>query len=295
MKGSFRKYKASDLLVLLSPSLLLVGFIFAIPIVYSIYISFHKYNIFSPGTPFIGLDNYRKLFLSGTFWHSLGITFYFVVLAVAVEIVLALLIALLLNQRFYGQKLLRVMLLLPWAVPWVVNGIMWRWIYNSEFGPLNALLRQLGLISSDINWLGEPFRALNMMIMADIWKETAFIAVLFLAGLQTIPIDYYEAAEIGGANMWRKFWHITLPLLKPIMFVALSLRTIWAFKTFDLVYALTRGGPSRGTNLLNFHIYNTTFSNLNFGYGASLSIILTLIILILTLVYYRVVLGEEEK
>ncbi len=289
MKQKNRKH----LFTLLSPSLIFIIFVFTVPIIYSIYISFHKYNIIIPKKPFIGFGNYINLLNQSSFWHSLWITVYFVIVAVIIELVLALLIALLLNQDFFGKAYLRVLLLIPWAVPPVVNGIMWKWIYNSEFGALNILLRQLGLVTENINWLGRSFMALNMMVLADVWKETSFIAILLLAGLQTIPEQYYEAAKIAGAGVWKRFFYITLPVLKPVLFVGLSLRTIWAFKSFDLVYALTQGGPSQGTNLLNFNIYQTTFSNLNFGYGAALSIILTLIILFITLIYYKYVLGDE--
>jgi len=289
------KYKnTKQLMTLLSPSLAFIIFVFTVPIIYSIFISLHRYNILLPVRTFVAFDNYIRLLQDGVFWHSLKVTIFFVIGAVIIELLLGMLIALLLNQEFKGKAYLRVLLLVPWAVPWVVNGTMWKWVYNTEFGALNILLKQLGIISGNINWLGEPFRALIMMVLADVWKETPFIAILLLAGLQVIPEHFYEAAKIAGAGVWRRFFHITLPLLKPVLFVALSLRTIWAFKSFDLVYALTQGGPSQGTNLLNFHIYQTTFSNLNFGYGATLSIILTLIILFITILYYKYVLGKEE-
>lgn len=290
MKNLSRK----NLITLLLPSFLFIIFVFAVPIFYSIFISLHHYNILLPYHPFVGFKNYIKLSQDSVFWSSLKITLYFVVVAVAIELSLAMLIALLLNQDFKGREFLRVILMVPWAVPWVVNGIMWKWIFNSEFGVLNKLLLQIGIIGKNIKWLGKPFLALNMMIFADVWKETPFIAILLLAGLQAIPIDYYEAAEIEGANSWVKFCRITLPLLKPVTFVALSLRTIWAFKSFDLVYALTQGGPSQGTNLLNFYIYQTTFSHLDFGYGATLSLVLTIIILVITLLFYKFILTEEE-
>ncbi len=289
-----KKQKNRTLAALLLPGLIIIFFVFAVPILYSIYLSLLNFSRGVADPSFVGLDNYFHLFRDDAFWHSIRLTLYFVVWAVAIEIVLGLLIALLLNEKFWGVKLLRVLLLLPWAIPWVVNGIMWRWIYNPHFGPLNRLLRQFGFITRNINWLGEPARAMRMMILADVWKETSFIALLFLAGLQTIPEDYYEVAKIEGANILQRFYHITLPAIKPVLFVALSLRTIWAFKSFDLVYALTQGGPSRGTNLINFHIYQVTFRSLNFSYGATLSLILTLIILIITVIYYQVMIKEAE-
>jgi len=190
--------------------------------------------------------------------------------------------------------MLRTILLLPWAVPWVVNGIIWKWILNPRFGALNALLQQLGIIKSYRVWLGEPFLALNMMILADIWKETPFIAILLLAGLQAIPKELYEAAMVEGAGSWRRFWAITLPLIRPVLFVALTLRAIWSLKTFDLVFALTQGGPSGGTNLLNYYIYTTSFSRLDFGYGATLSVVFVFLILIITIGCYKLVFREVQ-
>ena len=279
----------------MSPSIIMIAFTFLIPMGYCIYLSFHKYNVLVASKPFIGLQNYLHIFSSdSTFWNSLWVTLYFTFVAVGIEIILALLIALLLNQPFRGRVILRTALILPWAIPWVVNGIMWKWIYNPSFGVLNGLLKQLGLIDSYKVWLGTPFLALNMMVLSDVWKETPFIAILLLAGLQTIPKNLYESAEIDGASLWKRFWNITLPLIRPTFFLAFVLRTIWAFKTFDLVYALTQGGPVDGTSLLNYYIYETSFSRLNFGYGAAVSIILMIIVLGLTLIYYKIIFREVE-
>ena len=281
--------------VCMGPSILMIAFAFLIPMGNCIYLSFHKYHLLVANKPFIGLQNYLHIFIAdSTFWHSLWVTFYFTFVAVGIEIILALLIALLLNQSFRGRAILRATLILPWAIPWVVNGIMWKWIYNPSFGILNGLLKQLGLIDSYKVWLGTPFLALNMMVLSDVWKETPFIAILLLAGLQTIPKDLYESAEIDGASLWKRFWNITLPLIRPTFFLAFVLRTIWAFKTFDLVYALTQGGPVDGTSLLNYYIYETSFSRLNFGYGAAVSMILMIIVLGLTLIYYKVIFREVE-
>jgi ABC-type sugar transport system permease subunit len=143
--------------------------------------------------------------------------------------------------------MLRMLALLPWAVPSVVNGIMWKWILNPSYGSLNGLLYSMGIIDQYIIWLGNPELALAMVVLADIWKETPFIMLLFLAALQTIPGDLYEAARVDGANRLQSFFQITLPLIRPTLFVAVALRTIWALKSFDLIYTLTAGGPSNGT------------------------------------------------
>lgn len=275
------------------PALLFIAAVFLIPLLYSLYLSLTQYSM-RTGSEFVGLENYARLATDAVFLRSLLITGYFAAVAVAVEVSLAMAIALLLNRRFIGRNFLRAALLVPWAVPWVVNGIMWRWIFNPRFGALNALLQQLGIIGEYQIWLGEPFQALNMMIVADLWKETPFIALLLLTGLQSVPASMYEAARMDGANKIQQFFRITLPLLRPVVFVAVSLRTIWALKTFDLVYALTQGGPSLGTNLLNYHIYTTSFARGNFGSGASMSVIFAVLILLLALLYYRWIFRDPE-
>jgi len=291
----FRRQSKQRLIFgLVTPSMLAIGFTFLLPIGYVVYLSLHKYNILIPAHPFVGFSNYLRLLSDPNFWNSLEVTLYFAFVGVTTEVTLALLIALFLNQRFRGQMILRTILLLPWAVPWVVNGIIWKWIYNPRFGALNALLQQLGIIKSYQVWLGKPFLALNMMILADVWKETPFIAVMLLAGLQALPKELYEAAMVEGASAWRRFWSITLPLIRPVLFVALILRAIWSLKTFDLVFTLTQGGPSGGTSLLNYYIYTTSFSRLDFGYGSALSVVFVFLILIITIGCYKLVFREVQ-
>lgn len=293
-KLSRRHDKGRMVLGLIVPSLLAIGFTFILPICYVIFLSLHNYNILMPSHKFVAFSNYLRLLRDLNFWYSLKVTLYFAFVGVTVEVVLALLIALFLNLRFRGQLVLRTILLLPWAVPWVINGIMWKWIFNPRFGALNALLQQLGIIKSYQVWLGRPFLALNMMILADVWKETPFIAVLLLAGLQALPKELYEAAMVEGAGAWKRFWAITLPLLRPVLFVALTLRAIWSLKTFDLVFALTQGGPSGGTNLLNYYIYNISFSRLDFGYGSAISVVFVVLILGITVGCYKLVFREVQ-
>lgn len=292
--GSSTQSRRMIVAAFMGPSIFMIALVFLVPIGYCIYLSLHKYYILVPERPFIGFQNYLNLFSNPAFWHSLSNTLYFTFVAVTVEILLGLLIALLLNQPFRGRAVLQTALIVPWAIPWVANGIIWKWIFNPKFGALNGLLKQLGLITSYKIWLGKPFTALNMVVLADVWKETSFIAIILLAGLQTIPKVLHEAAAVEGANVWQRFWNVTLPLIRPILFVALTLRTIWAFKTFDLIFALTQGGPMGGTEVLNYHIYQISFTRLKFGYGSSLSVVLTVIVLGLTLMYYRLVFREVE-
>lgn len=281
---------------LAGPAILIIGFTVIYPLVYSLVISLQKYDLARPNErAFIGLENYVRILMTDErFWSSLSVTAYFVFLAVLLEVGGGLMWAMLLNQKFKGRGLARTLALLPWAVPPVVNAIMWKWIYNPKYGALNGLLMELGLIKQEIIWLGSPFLALNMTVLADAWKETPFIMLLILAALQTVPKDVYEAARVDGANRWQTFWNVTIPLIRPMLFIALTLRTIWALKTFDLIFTLTAGGPSDGTTLLTFYNYKIAFTSLRMGYGSAVAWLITLIILVFVMLYTRYVYREVE-
>jgi len=219
--------------VLLAPALLIIAVVTIYPLLHSFWISLHAWNLMKPkeGNPFVGLDNYINTLTDPIFLDSLRVTIIFTIAAVVIEISLAMGIALILNRKFIGRGLVRMLALLPWAVPAVVNGIMWKWILNPSYGALNGLLYSLGLIDEYVIWLGSPELALAMVVVADLWKETPFIMLLLLAALQTIPKDLYEAATVDGANVVQSFFRITLPLIQPVLFVAIALRTIWALKS----------------------------------------------------------------
>jgi len=176
---------------------------------------------------------------------------------------------------------------LPWALPTIVNGALWRWIYNGQYGALNGLLEALHISSTPVQWLGSPFLALNMVIFADVWKNTSIVVFFILAGLQTIPSDLYEAARIDGASAWTAFWRLTLPLLAPSIAVVLILRTIEAFKVFDIIYVMTGGGPASGTQTVAFYTYLQAFSNQLFGYGSALAYLIVVAVFALAMVYLR--------
>jgi len=189
--------------------------------------------------------------------------------------VLGVLVALLLDQEFYGRAFVRALLILPWALPTIVNAVMWRLIYNPEYGSLNALLVQLGLMDNYRSWLGDPQTAMNMIILADVWKTYPLIALMVLAGLQTIPKDLYEAAIMDGAGAWRRFWSITFPGILGALSVALVLRAIEAFKVFDIIYVMTRGGPADATKTVSFFVYQESFTYLRAGSGAAYALTVT--------------------
>ncbi len=283
-------------IVLILPALLIISVVTIYPLLRSFWISIHKWNLLRPaeGHPFIGLANYSYILNDPPFWDSLRITILFTVGAVVTEICLAIGIALLLNREFRGRWLVRMLALLPWAVPSVVNGIMWKWILNPSYGALNGFLYSLGIIKDYVIWLGSPALALVMVILADVWKETPFIMLLVLAALQTIPKDLYEAARVDGANAWQTFSRITIPLIQPVLFVAIALRTIWALKSFDLIYTLTSGGPSSGTSVIGYYTYLKSFVSLNLGRGAAVAYIMTAIVFVLIIIYQRMLYREVK-
>lgn len=283
-------------IVLLAPALLIISLVTIYPLARSLYISLRSWNLTRPneGHPFIGLANYSYILGDPAFWQSLRVTLIFVVAAVILEILLAIGIALLLNRPFPGRTIVRVLALLPWAIPSVVNGIMWKWIFNPSYGALNGLLYSLHFIDKYIIWLGNSNLAMAAIVWADIWKETPFIMLLILAALQTIPIELYEAGKLDGTNAVQSFFYITLPLIQPVLFVAIALRTIWALKSFDLIYTLTAGGPSSATSVVGYYIYLKTFISLQFGRGAAASYVLTIFILLLVIVYQKLLYREVK-
>ncbi len=230
---------------------------------------------------FIGLDNYRFLLSDDRFWNALRTTGYFTLVSVSLELVLGLGLALLLNGRFRMKGAATAAVLVPWAVPTVVSARMWEWIYNTDFGILNYLL------GGHVNWLGSPFWAIHAAIFMDVWKTAPFAAILFLAGLRTIPPELHQAARLDGAGAWAVFSRITLPLLMPVMLVVLAFRVLDSFRVFDSVYVLTGGGPANTTETLSIYAYKVLFQTLQFGYGSTLSVVVFLCVAAISVISLR--------
>jgi multiple sugar transport system permease protein/N,N'-diacetylchitobiose transport system permease protein len=244
--------------------------------------------------PFVGLDNYLRMFRDQDFLNSLWRTFYFTAVSICVQVVLGLLIAEFLNINFRGRRWVLVLMIIPWAIPTIVNGTLWLWILDGSTGALNHLLLQLGIIERDIVWLGRPMLAMNMIILADTWRMLPLYTIMFLAGRQSISSELYEAASIYGAGFWQQFFLITLPLLKPVILVVLILRTLQTFRVFDIIFAMTKGGPAGGTTTVTFLTYFTTFRFQNFGYGSALAFFTALTTLALALIYIRTLRSQED-
>ncbi len=283
--------------MLLLPAALVVFGVVLYPAARALIISFYDVNSPFPGDyPFRGLANYTDVLGSDQFWTTVGHTLYFTVVSTTAELVLGIGVALLLNAPLRMRWLFRSVVILPWALPTIVNGAMWRWMLNAEYGVVNAVLTQLGLQDGYRSWLGtDPFLALNLVVGADVWKNTSLVAFFLLAGLQTIPRELYEAARVDGAGAVTSFFRITLPLLLPTVAIVLVLRTIEAFKVFDIIYVMTGGGPASGTQTITFLTYLQAFSAQRFSTGAALAYLTVTAILFLAVVYIRLLRQSEMR
>ena len=280
--------------VLILPALIVIFGVLVVPVVYALMTSFSSVNPSDHSLSFNGFANYLKIFSDKYYWNSMKLTLVFTIVTVFAEIVLGVATALVLNQPFKGRGFVRGVMILPWALPSVVNAVLWKWIFHANYGALNALLSQLGLIDKYRLWLGKPKSAFWCVVVANIWKETPYVVLLTIAALSNISSDYYEAARVDGSNAWKSFWSITLPLISPVVMILTITKTIWALQTFDLVHIMTGGGPASGTELMSVFIQKNTFKYLDFGYGAAMSFILMLVCLVLTVFYIRSFSEKEE-
>lgn len=270
-------YEERSAALFLLPVMFVLMVLAVFPIVYSLYLSFFEVRLTRPNrTPFVWFDNYVELFQLPLFWTAVERTVAFTVISVLAVTVIALLVALLLNEDFRGRRLLSTILLIPWAIPYVADALMWKWIYDSGYGALNGLLQQLGLIDKYVVWLGDPRKSIWLIANAFVWKEVPLAAILLLVTLKSIPDDLYAAAKVDGAAVLRRFIHITLPSMRPGFMLVLIYETMVAIRHFDLFFVLTEGGPGDATHTLSWRIYVETFRSLSFGSGAALSYILAL-------------------
>lgn len=266
------------------------------PIGFSFFISLHELYLLRPGAVrFIGLRNYTKLFNDVRFWKSLALTSYFVGISVFGQLLAGLGIALLLNEPLKGRGIVKALLVIPWALPGVIIGGIWKWIYHPDYGLINGLLRQVGLLELEgrISWLGTS-QAINAIILTDIWRLAPFVGLMLLAALSTIPSQLYEASKIDGAGAWQRFLYITLPLLRPVILIVLVIRTMFAFQIFDLIFVLTRGGPGTATYTLTYLVYSKSFNQLHMGYGAAMSYAAAVVVMVFSLAYF-LLLSRSKK
>ena len=295
-RPTLRQQDARTAWLLLIPSLLVIAGVTLWPVISTFILSFFNAPTgINQVRTFVGLDNYIGMLKDQTFWETIGRTLYFTVVSVGLELAIGLAVAQLIHSHPLGWQFLRFGLIIPWAVPTIVNGAMWRWIYSADFGALNGLLLQLGLIKHYVAWLSLPQMAMNLVIVADLWHTMPFVALILQAALATLPEDLDEAAAVDGANAWQRFWKIRVPLLRPAILVALIVRTVDAFRVFDIVYIITSGGPAYKTLTITYLTYLNSFSFGKQGTGAALSFLISMVTIIMAFVYIRILYRPEES
>ncbi len=289
-----RRRRGERPFVLVIPTLAIVLGFTLFPLGYALVLSTRRFLLTQPwDTSFLGLRNYWEVITSDYFRASVASTFKFGILAVAGVLVYGGVVGLLLDMKIWTSRLLQVLILLPWAIPPTIAGIMWKWMFHADYGAVNGLFVQLGLLKDYFPWISMPGTARICLVIAHIWKEGSLAAVLILAGLQTIPRELRDAVFCDGGGPWTYFRHVIIPFLKPTLLVIAIYETMVAVLTFDLVYVMTGGGPGNATALISWYAYVESFRFLNFGHGAALSFTIAAAILVIILVYLRVLRTEE--
>jgi multiple sugar transport system permease protein len=274
------------------PSILLLALVLGLPALIAVLNSFVP--LWAEETTYT-LSNYAKLLRDELFWDSLWVTVIFVVSTVLLHLLVGLVVALALNVDVFGSTVWRVIAILPWTIPDVIAGLVWRFMFNPTSGIINHLIHQSGITSVYIEWLAHPNLALPSLIFADVWRGYPFVMLILLAGLQAISRELYEAAEVDGASVFQSFRHITLPLLKRMFIVATALDTIWQFRRFGLVYNMTAGGPGHATEILPLYIYKQYFKYFNFEYASAVAVALAVIMLAISIPYVRMVVRRPNE
>jgi multiple sugar transport system permease protein len=280
----------------LAPALLATVLIVFLPVVQTAAMSFYNYIIYRPqNVPFVGLGNYVRVWNDEVFWISAGNSVLWVGLTVGLQFLLGFAAALLLNQSFWWRGLARAVIVVPWALPSVIIALMWTWMYDFNLGVINDALMHLGLIAAPQPWLAQPETALYAIILTLTWQGFPFFAVVILAGLQAIPAELYEAAEIDGATRFQALRHVTIPSLAGVIMTALLLRTIWVANSLDVILVMTGGGPGYATHTLPLYSFLTAYSGMEFGYGAALAMVLTLALLAIVTAYVARATREVDR
>ena len=288
-RNTTRKEMSQGMMALLfsAPAVLIIAVTILVPFGMAVFLSLHNWNLKRPGHErFIGLENYTDWLTDSDFWEPLRTTVTFAIMAVVLILIVSLLISLLLNEKFPGRGAVRALLLVPWAIPSVVNALLWKWLLDPNYGVINAVLLEIGLISVYQAWLSEMPSVMIWLVIAYSWIHIPLATLLLLSGLQTIPGDIYESAIVDGAGVWQRFLFITLPLLRPMLSIVIIFEMIFAFKVFDIIFVLTAGGPANATNVLGWQIYTETFRKLDFGAGSSIAMLLGVITLGMAILFY---------
>lgn len=281
----------------LAPLIIILAVFLALPIVRAAVMSVQYWYMSKPspdGNYFVGFKNYQAVFQDSHFFNSVKVTLLYIVVTVFVRYLLGFGVALLMNERFRGRAAARSILIIPWAIPEVVACLIWVLMYDKDYGIVNYLFSNMGLIQENVGWLQNPTAALPAAMAVNIWKGFPFVAIMLLAGLQSIPGEQYESAAIDGANGWQKLMAITIPGIKPVAKVVFLLLIIWSIKDYAIAYCLAKGGPSRATELLTIFIQQTAFQYFDFGKAAAAGMIMLVFSILFTVFYFRVVDRKEE-
>lgn len=275
-------------MLLIVPAVLMVACLVLYPVGYAVWLSFHRKHAYLPVETFIGLTNYKNLFVDPQFWQSFWLGTVYGFSTIGLQIVLGVGAALLLAESFKGRSLVRGIALFPYVVPTIVVVLIWRWILNDSYGLLNHILQSIGIVSAPVTWLG-PSMILISLILVSTWTFFPFVLITVLARLQTINPELYDAAAVDGASAWQRFYHVTLPQLRTILFVVILLRFIFMFTKFDIVWLLGggTGGTGRFIRTLPVYTYIKTFGQLQVGAGAALAVIMVLILVSVAVPYFK--------
>lgn len=290
--STLQKTETRDAWIMMAPAIIMLLIIAVYPVLRTVWLSLHEMVLTDPGSgyPFIGLENYINIFKDERALDSILFTLKFTVTTVFFELIIGFTAALVMNKAFRGKGLVRAAILIPWAIPTSVSALMWKFIYNDQYGLFNDILYKLGIIDSYQAWLSTADGSFMALVITDVWKTAPYMALLILAGLQMIPEDLYEAAKIDGANVFQRFRYVTLPNVKGTVLVALLFRTLDAFRVYDLVSVMT--GGANNTESVSLYAYNNLMKFLDFGYGSALAVIVFVIVFIISLIYMRAM-GDQ--
>jgi multiple sugar transport system permease protein len=284
--GEARRGRVGYLFIL--PASLILALVVLYPLVSLAWISLHRVEPLRGATqPFIGLDNYGRLLRDGELLGSLGQTVVWTAGSVVLQFGLGFVAAVILNESFRGRGIARALLLLPWAMPAIAGAFAWKWLYHAQYGLLNEVLTGIGVVDRGVNWLGDPGTAMAAAIVTNTWRGFPFMMLMLLAAMQAIPRELYEASAVDGASFGRQLRDVTLPLVRPVVFVVTLLAGIWTFNNFTYIYVLTGGGPAGRTEILITYVYRNGFEYFRFGYAAALSIVLFGLVVVFSAIYVR--------
>jgi multiple sugar transport system permease protein len=293
VREEFAEHWFAYLMIL--PSFIILVVLIGYPVVNTFITAFSHVNPVGNIIEFGTLDNFRKLNDDPNLPSVLKQTAIYTFSSVAITTLLSFILALVLNQRFPGRTLAKALLLLSWAAPLSVTAILWRWIFHGQLGAFNYVLSWAGLIDEYRVWLGEPRTAMMAAIYVDVWTSIPFVTITLLAGLQSVPRDIYDAAKMDGAHPIREFIDMTLPLMKPVTFIATLLSIIFAFNSFTIIWIFTRGGPAYRTDIMATYLYKLAFVNLDFGAASALAVMTFALLIVFSITYSRVYLGRRAR